>query len=96
MRLGATGPKTEEVDVMRWSPNPLAVDAIEASSEVSTAMPDTVGWRTTIRTAGRLGFGRCDWRRSESSGRPIADPDPRGIDHEVPIRPTILGPGMFP
>ena len=84
---------------MRWNSNPLAAgaaDAIDASSEVSTAMSDTVGWRTSIRTAGRLGFGRCEWRRSESSGLPIADPDPGVIDHGVPIRPTILGPGMFP
>ncbi len=81
---------------MGWNSNPLAADAADASPEVSTAMPDAVGWRTSIRTAGRLGFGRCDWRRSESSGRSVADPYPGSIDHEVPIRPTILGPGMFP
>ena len=99
MRQGATGPQAEEVDVMRWNPNSLADDAIDtsdASSELSTALTDTVGWRMSIRTAGRLGFGRCKWRRSEPSGLSLADPDPSGIGREVPIRPTILGPGMFP
>ncbi len=78
---------------MRWSPQPLAADA---SSEVSNAVTDAVGWRTSIRTAGRLGFGRCEWHRLESRGLPVADRDPGVIGNEVPVRPTILGPGMLP
>ena len=81
---------------MRWSPNPLAADAIEASSEVSSAVTDAVGRRTSSRTAGRLGFGRCEWRRPRSRSLPVVDPDPGVVGCEIPIRPTILGPGMFP
>jgi len=81
---------------MMWSLNPRSADAGDALSEVSTAVADSVGWRTSIRTAGRFGFGRCAWRRPKSHGLPVADSDPGVVAYEVPIRPTILGPGMFP
>jgi len=81
---------------MRWSTNPFAADAIDALSDPCVAMTDAVGWRTSVRTAGRLGFGRCEWRGQESRGLAVAGLDQVAARYEVPIRPTILGPGMFP